>query len=385
MDRKGFVFSTDILLALVIVTMALGFTINQFDVLNFQLQDFTGRQSLERTANDAADYLVKNPGSDLKWEKKNIPPSNTLPGLAFVDRATSIDGWSNVFAVSNYLDVKKIAALRNNQNLLFNLVQTNNYHLSIKSLDNSWSTIEMGNTPPVNVKEVAVANRTVTLIPGDVLLQMTDLAHLNPNNPNESPYLWYWKANNQGGVGKPAVYVGPSTGDWEAEDNNTVYITQDDINLYDFYIRVDTNQGGGSGVSKAQYGFTSANWAVNGTYGANGYIGYDPRVIGNYDDDNRWTAIDEEIDYIYDDTMGGTLNIGWQDINNQQLDAGDFIYVNYALNQTYNRRGSPYFRLWFNVPSDVNADFSISLVRTFHGQDIKKVPANLIVTVWESP
>lgn len=387
MDSKGFIFTADVLLALIIVTMAIGMTVNQFDTLNYQLQDFTGRQSLEKTVNDAADYLVKSPGTPKNWEKMKSLPPNYLPGLAVVDRASTPNNDLNVFAISNYLDNKKIVALKHQEDAstkpVKKLVNTDNYYLRIVSLNSSINYLTAGKDPTkLNPcpKEIAVANRTVSLIPGDVLLQMTDLAHLNPANPGSSPFLWYYKTNAQEkGGGRPAIYLGPGTGKpSEDEENASVHITQDDINNYNFYIRVDVNQGGGSGVSSADYGFTSGDWVMNGSYANNQYMGYDPTVNGSSDDDNRETAIQEELSYI-----NGNSNQGFIKINNQELDTGSFIQVNSVLNATYNKRGSPYFKLWFRVPSDANADFSISLVRTHKDQSLDKVPAQLILMIWE--
>lgn len=383
MDDKGIIFTTDALLALIIVTMVIGISINQFDVLNYQLQDFTGRQSLEKTVNDAADYLVKSPGSPKNWEKQT--GSLSLPGLAVADTA-STPNESNVFPISNYLDNKKIAALQNlqtgGQSPLSKLVFTNNYYLTVKSLNGTNTYCTVGNDPRTNssfnnIKEIAVANRTVSLIPGDVLLQMTDLAHLNPVNPSDNPYLWYVK-HGQGG--KPAVYVGPSTSYWTPSGNETVQITQTDLDQYDFYIRIDVNQGGGSGVSSADYGFTDANWVVNGSwYNKQGsYNQVSPPLNGEpVDYDPKLDAINDEMDFLYN---------GWIKINNQQLDTGDFINVNSALQTTLNdgggAPGSDHFRLWFRVPSDANADFSISLVRVRKGASLNKVPAQLVLMIW---
>ena len=49
MDDKGFVFTVDLLLAMIIVTVAIGMAIGQLESLNYQMQDFTGRQSLKNS------------------------------------------------------------------------------------------------------------------------------------------------------------------------------------------------------------------------------------------------------------------------------------------------------------------------------------------------
>ncbi|MBC7117448.1 MAG: hypothetical protein H5T38_00575, partial [Methanobacteriaceae archaeon] len=112
MDDKGMTFTTDVLLALIIVTIVFGMITDQMEIFSYKMEDFVGRQSLERTVTDAADYLVKSPGEPQHWERGNSPPANTLPGLAVIDRGCP---------VPNFLLHKKIGGLKYNPQLLKNL------------------------------------------------------------------------------------------------------------------------------------------------------------------------------------------------------------------------------------------------------------------------
>ena len=243
------------------------------------------------------------------------------------------------------------------------MVFTNNYYLKIVALNGS-ITYGVVDPAPTTAKEIAVANRTVSLIPGEVSLRMTDLSHLNPNNPaNNSNYLWFFNQQNNGGGAKPAIFVGPNKNKpSEDPDNNNVTITYNDLNNYDFYIRVDVNQGGGTGVSSADYGFTSDDWVVNGSYANTNINPYKDLRSYTFNDDRLEEAIQGELQFI-----NGNSNQGFIKINNKQLITGSFIYVNPTLNSTLNKRGEHPLKLWFRVPSDVNADFSISSVKIRKG------------------
>lgn len=342
MDQKGFVFSTDLLLALVIVTMAMGMMTNQFEELNYGLQDFTSRQSLERTVNDAADYLVKSPGSPHDWELRS---QTAKPGLA-------VEEWN--YAIPNYLHHRKVSALRKSHgNLIPNLVHTNNYRLEIMNTTGNPIIPQMGNNPPNTAKEIAIANRSVMLMPGDVLFRMFDLAHLNPGHPSEEQngHLWYEKQGN------PPIYVGPGNVTTTIDPDSSVEISYEDLDIYEFYIFIEGN----SGVTSADYGFTDGDAVVNGTYGA-------------FDEKSRQDAIDAELKHIY----GGG---GW--IKLKSLSTGEATLVNDDIRAVLDKGGGPDIKLWLQVKSDPKDTFDISFIKTFKGTALKKIPAKLVLTIWE--
>jgi len=336
------IFTTDVLLALIIVTIVLGIITDQMEIFSYKMEDFAGRQSLERNVTDAADYLVKSPGEPEHWERQSPPSSDALPGLAVIDRGRP---------VPNFLFNKKIAVLKSNPKLLKNLVHTDNYYLIITRANDSSTIVEIGNPPPQNAKEVAVANRSCMLVPGEVIFNMIDLMHINPANPGENAFLWYSKA------GVPNIYVGPGNVTTSSNPNSSFYVTRDDLELYDYYLRIDAN----TGVRSADYGFTDGDAVVNGTY-------------GDFDDKNRRDAINDELDRVYGQP-------GW--LKFKDLNVGAFIPVDDDIQKVLDKGGGPDMKLWIQVESNPNADFDISLVKVFHGQGYNKIPVKLALYIWE--
>ncbi len=344
LDDKGMIFTTDVLLSLIIVTVVLGMITDQMDVLSYKMEDFTGRKSLERTVNDAADYLIKSPGEPEHWERETHPPSNTLPGFAVIDRGRP---------VPNFLLHKKVVGLKYNPGLLKNLVNTNNYYLVIVRANDSHIIMEVGdNSSMSSAKEVAVANRSCMLVPGEAIFSMVDIMHINPAHPQENnTFLWYSKEGN------PPIYVGPGNVTTSSDSNSSFYVTLEDLEAYDYYIRIDAN----TGVRSADYGFTDGDAVVNGTY-------------EGFDDKRRRDAINDELDRIYGQP-------GWLKI--RDLSVGAFIPVDDDLKKVLDKGGGPDMKLWLQVESNPNADFDITLVRVLHGQGYNKVPVKLILYIWE--
>ena len=342
MDDKGMTFTTDVLLALIIVTMVFGMITDQMEIFSYKMEDFVGRQSLERTVTDAADYLVKSPGEPQHWERGNSPPANTLPGLAVIDRGCP---------VPNFLLHKKIGGLKYNPQLLKNLVHTDNYYLVIVRANDSTPIIEIGNPPPSNATEVAVANRSCMLVPGEAIFSMVDLMHINPAHPGQNAFLWYSKAGN------PPIYVGPGNVTTSSNPNSSFYVNYTDLELYDYYLRIDAN----TGVKSADYGFTDGDAVVNDTY-------------GDFDDKKRRDAINDELDRIYGQP-------GW--LKFRDLSVGAFIPVDDDIKKVLDKGGGPDMKLWLQVESDPKADFDITLVRVLHGQGYNKIPVKLVLYIWE--
>lgn len=341
MDDKGFIFTTDLLLAMIIVTMAIGLTTSTFESLNYQIQDFSGRQSLERTANDAADYLVKMPGNPSNWERN--PQSNSLPGLAAIDRG---------LPDSNFLHNRKVSKLKQNPNLLANLVHTSNFNLNITKADTGQSIISMGSNVPSTAKEVAVANRTAIFMPGEVLFQMINLTHINPGHPSqENGHLWYSKAGN------PPIYVGPGNVTTIADPDSSFEVTAADLDIYDYFIIINEN----TGVRSADYGYTDGDAVVNGTYGP-------------YDDKSRQDAIDGELRQIY----GGG---GWQNL--RPLGTGSSIQVNGALQAVLDHGGGPDMKMWIRSQSDPKDNFDISLIKVFKNESLNRIPVKVVLKIWD--
>jgi hypothetical protein len=350
MDSKGFIFSMDLLLALVIVTVAIGIASDQYELLNYQMQDFTGRQSLDKTVNDAADYLVKSSGNPTSWETTSAG-NTTLPGLSSLTTFGSNP---------NFLDPKKVSKLDTQAGLLYNLVQTPNYDLKLVKTtnDNSWPTIiDIASPYPptvslANAKEVAVANRTVVVLSNQTQFSINDLTHINPAFPgNNTGNIWYNKSGQ-------SYYVGPGNVTTLQDGNSSFYVSAEDLQNFDYYITIDTN----TGVNVVQYGFTDGDAVVDGTY-------------GDFADKDRKDAVDGALKDIYG-------NNGWLKLDN--VNTGDLNNVNNDLQKVIDNGGGPDMKIWLNIESDPKDVLSISLIKVFKGQaPFQRIPAKLVLTIWE--
>jgi len=155
LDNQGQAFTLDVMLALVIITIIIGISADAIDIASYKSADYLARFSMERVSNDAADMLIKTPGSPDNWES-SIITHLTTPGLALIDLTGRI--------IPNTLSLKKINALKNNYTLLIDgkvLPHGVNSSLMIYPSNPSLSPIIIMNRSPENAVEVAVANRTV--------------------------------------------------------------------------------------------------------------------------------------------------------------------------------------------------------------------------------
>ena len=154
-DKKAQIFSLDVLLALIIITVILGISADAMDMVSYKAQDYSSRLSLERITADAADTLIKSSGSPDKWEEYKIK-GDTVPGLV----KKEVDQ-----AVPNTLSFVKILKLKDNYAPLMYgglLPYCVDSSMVIYPMDLSLSPIiVMNDTVPESASEVAVANRTV--------------------------------------------------------------------------------------------------------------------------------------------------------------------------------------------------------------------------------
>jgi hypothetical protein len=86
MNSRGQIFTLDMLFALILVTLIIGFSGQALEQMTSKAQGYSARFSLERTANDAADVLVKTVGIPYNWEE-NVGTLQTL-GLTEMDEFT---------------------------------------------------------------------------------------------------------------------------------------------------------------------------------------------------------------------------------------------------------------------------------------------------------
>jgi hypothetical protein len=197
-DNIGQAFTLDVMLALVIITTILGISADAIDIASYKSTDYSSRFSLERVTTDAADMLIKTPGSPDDWE---FGISNsTTPGLALIDSKTGD-------VIPNTLSVKKIITLKNNYNSMIYgkvLPLGVNSSMMIYPSNSSLSPIEIMKNNPKNAAEVAVANRTVTIDSLDVKTVIYNNTHKkasseeicpNPDHSTESNGNSKWACN----------------------------------------------------------------------------------------------------------------------------------------------------------------------------------------------
>ncbi len=98
MDQKALVFSTDLLLSLVIFSIILGLSADMIDNYSIQMQEHLSRNSHERLAREATDILIKTAGSPDNWEELSTHEVK-IPGLSKKD--------SNLISYKKVLQLKK--------------------------------------------------------------------------------------------------------------------------------------------------------------------------------------------------------------------------------------------------------------------------------------
>ncbi|NYB52890.1 MAG: hypothetical protein HVN35_10090 [Methanobacteriaceae archaeon] len=109
-DKKGIVFSIDLMLALILITVILGVSANTMDIVGSKMQDYSYAHSLERITMSGADMLIKTPGSPENWEEL-MELNGITPGLAEIDS-------SKMTSKPNVLSKAKIERLKQSYDLL---------------------------------------------------------------------------------------------------------------------------------------------------------------------------------------------------------------------------------------------------------------------------
>ena len=154
-EKVGMVFSTDLMMALVIITVILGVSADAMDNIGMQIQDYSYANSVDRITIGAADMLIKNPGSPDNWEKSaNI--NVITPGLADVDSV-------KMRVSPKTLSLRKINSLKENYDELMRgrvLPPYCDSSLTICPVDSSLEPITMGKIS-TSARDIIVVNRTV--------------------------------------------------------------------------------------------------------------------------------------------------------------------------------------------------------------------------------
>ena len=156
-DSRAMVFSMDLMLALILITVILGVSADAMDIASSKMEDYVYGNSLERITLSGADMLVKTPGSPENWEELN-DLSGITPGLVDVDS-------TNMKTHSNIISIPKINRLTESYDKLMGGRVIPSYcksTLAIYPVDQSLEPIYVKNMSGNDSStEVMVENRTV--------------------------------------------------------------------------------------------------------------------------------------------------------------------------------------------------------------------------------
>jgi hypothetical protein len=203
-DTRGFAISLDLLLALIPITLVIGFVASDMDNLIFQMEDTVFRSSMDRAAEDAMGALLETSGTPSNWEVNGNPQ---IAGLAQLDTSTNTPDQGAV-------DPIKLASLTTSQvqqlvgsqyGFYFNVSTVNNNTgtpTSLKTLGNS----SLGSGKDVvRVQRIAEASqfKVVSSLLGQILYLGSPISFSLPSFPtsftsSQSYDYWILISNNAG-------------------------------------------------------------------------------------------------------------------------------------------------------------------------------------------
>lgn len=167
MASRAQLFTLDLLLALIPLTIVLGVSANAIGGVVTQVQEYAVGYSIQRATNDAADALAKTPGVPLDWNSTNPP---TVPGIAYYDPAKN-------YMVPILIDETKMAILNVTHvgQLLGNRYPY--YNLTIRGLENVTVNVTVCNGTKTNVTDLAVVERNLLYYALRMLSEAHQIAH----------------------------------------------------------------------------------------------------------------------------------------------------------------------------------------------------------------
>jgi len=156
-EIKGMVFSVDLMLALIIITVILGISADAMDIASSKMEEYSHASSMERITCESADMLIETPGSPENWEELR-DLNGVTPGLAEINPDTGE-------IQPKTLNIRKINRLKEYYDELINgrvLPPYCNSTLVIYPVDESLEPIIVdNNSVESDSTEIMVVNRTV--------------------------------------------------------------------------------------------------------------------------------------------------------------------------------------------------------------------------------
>lgn len=176
-DSRGYMFSLDLLLALIPITIILGMVAGDIDNMMYQVQDTVFRGSMDRVAFDAMDTLLETSGEPTNWEETGNP---SVAGLAIYDPS---DG-----PLEGTIDTLKLPALTEND--VQKLIGDDyGFFLNVTYLSNSRTVKSLGTynasaNDVVRVERVAIYSNLKIVSQAKDLIRYTGTPRVYSNPPD---------------------------------------------------------------------------------------------------------------------------------------------------------------------------------------------------------
>lgn len=178
-DQYGLLYSSELLLSIILLIFIIGIVANLSDDLNERVLSEEEFSSLEAIAIESSDYLLNNPGNPENWEdddglNNGIVSKKIIPGLAIKNKNVDngeffYESASDEMIMSNTISYNKLIKVKNNYD---SLVDENMFNDSVHSsmaiypLNSELRPIKMGydfgnEDDNVNDNDIVTVNRTV--------------------------------------------------------------------------------------------------------------------------------------------------------------------------------------------------------------------------------
>lgn len=170
-DSKGQIFSIDILLALIPLTLIIGMAAADMDNIFYLTQGAIFQSSTERVAADAMHTLLETSGDPVDWEFNGTP---RIPGLANFDtiKQIPIEGTMNPVKLAMFNRTQMESIIGNDYD----------FYLNISRVDDGYTIKNLG-TYNSSAKNIVRLERLVLYGYLNVVSSAKDLIRYNPGPP----------------------------------------------------------------------------------------------------------------------------------------------------------------------------------------------------------
>ncbi|MBR5503204.1 MAG: hypothetical protein IKV87_01975 [Methanobrevibacter sp.] len=173
-DKKGLLYSTELILSLILLLFVIGIMANITDTMNEKILSEEELSALEAISVESADYLLSNPGNPIDWEddeglNRGIVSRRIISGLAINGKAVENgffydESTESEETILNTISFKKLNKLKGNYD---DLINRNLFNSSFKSsitvypMNSNMDTIAMGDDLDDYDGDVVAVKRTV--------------------------------------------------------------------------------------------------------------------------------------------------------------------------------------------------------------------------------